>query len=155
MARPLVLRAVLWAAVLGLAASLAVHLLTFTAYAPPPAALALHLGVFVTVVPVLIAAKAWAEELAQNVGTIAGRLGVAKALVDLIPTWQKVAFVLLALYVSVNFTVSLARLADAPGAGSEFRLFSGHWMLFYALSAILAQRLSAPLPPPGPERATS
>ncbi len=137
------IRAALWVAVVGLAASLAVHLVTFTAYAPPRAALALHLGVFATTLPVLFAAKAWAEERARDLGTIAGRWSIATALVRPVPTWQKVAFVVLAVYVSINFAVSLARLADGPGAGLELRLFSGHWMLFYAFSAILACRLLA------------
>lgn len=51
MTRPLLLRVAFWIGVVGFAASLAVHLATFTDYAVPDSAVVLHIGVFAAFAP--------------------------------------------------------------------------------------------------------
>ena len=60
-----------------------------------------------------------------------------------IPIWQRVALAALFVYATVN---ALAAIADAPDAGFGVRLFSGHGMLFYLVSAVFGRRLLADPP---------
>lgn len=141
MASPLLLRVAFWTGVVGFAASLAVHLATFTDYVPPGWAVALHVGVFVAFVPVVFAMKEWAERRGYDASSFGGQWALQRELLGLLSAREKVGLAALAAYTVVNFTVGFASVMAAPDAGFSFRLFSGHWLLFYAVSAVFARRL--------------
>lgn len=137
---PLLLRVAFWTGVLGFAASLAVHLATFTAYAPPGLAVALHAGALVAFVPVFFALKAWAEGRGHALDGFGGQRALQRDLLGLLRTWEKAALAALAVYAAVNFAVGVAAVMAEPEAGFSFRLFSGHWLFLYFASAVLARR---------------
>ena len=140
MASPLALRVAFWTGVAGFVASLAVHLATFTDGAPPGAAVALHIGVFVAFVPVVFAIKAWAEGRGYRADHLGGQWALLNELLGLIAGWERAALVLLAAYTAVNFGLGVAAVVDEPDAGFSFRLFSGHWLFFYSVGAVFARR---------------
>ncbi|MEM1269314.1 MAG: hypothetical protein AAGI08_04615 [Bacteroidota bacterium] len=151
MANPVLLRIAFWVGVLGFVASLFVHLATFTDYAPPGAAVVLHVGIFVAFVPVVFAMKAWVEERGYDFSDFRSQWAFQKELFGLLPGWQKLALPVLMAYTAINFSVGVAAVTGDPDAGSSFRLLSGHWLSFYFVSAVLARRflsLSQPVVPP-------
>ena len=136
-----VLRAAFWVSVVGFVASLAVHVATFTELAVPDAALALHFGIFAAFLPPTLGLKAWAEREGHDFASFRGRWDTVKDFVRPISRWQWIACAGLFVYTNVNFLVGFAAMLDAPDAGFSFRMSSGHWMLFYAFSAILTHRM--------------
>ena len=138
MASPVLLRIAFWGGVVGFALSLAVHVAALTGHPPPGAAVALHVGVFVAFVPVIFALKCWVEERGYD---FRGQWAGPRELLRGIPGWQKLGLAVLFVYATVNFLVGFAAVVGAPDSGFSFRLFSGHWLLFYYVSAVFARRL--------------
>lgn len=137
------LRVAFWIGLVGFALSLAVHLATFTNLGVPDAAVALHLGVFVAFVPVVFALKNWVEARGGDFSEWRSQWAAFKAVFAGIPRWQALGLVGLFVYTLVNFNLEFARLVSGRDAGFSYRLFSGHWMVFYAISAVLARRFLA------------
>ena len=136
---PALLRVSLGVGIVGFLASLAVHVATLVGAAVSEAAFVLHAGVFVAFVPVVFGLVGLAKRRGigprDRMATLAFLVGLLRAL----PTWQKVVLAVLFVYAGVN--VGLA-FGDGLGAGGSFlRGFSGHWLLFYAVSAVLAAAL--------------
>jgi len=140
---PLLLRVAFWIGAVGFVASLAVHLLSFTEAQTPPSVVLLHLGIFLGFMPVLFEAKAWMETGGAAPVDRHGQRTALLALVRGLPPWQTWLLGLLFAYAFVNFAVGFLRLRADPAIGADARLYSGHWMLFYAATAVLAHRLLA------------
>ena len=141
MTNPVLLRISFWVGIVGFALSLAVHLVAVTGYPLPDAALGLHVGVFIAFVPVIFALKAWVEERGYDFNDFRGQWAGLRELLGGIPGWQKLGLGVLLVYAVVNFLVGFAAIVDTPDAGFSYRLFSGHWLFFYFVSAVFAQRL--------------
>jgi len=128
-ALPLVHLAVpfMWLAVAGLAASVVVHVSSLLGVPQPfgPAAWGLHVGIFVVWFPAVV--------VAQRLSKGAKQSDFWKATLRGCPLWvRRTSYVLFA-YVFINF---FAGIASGPDSDIKtFRLFSGHWMLFYFLAA--------------------
>lgn len=141
---PLILRAAFVIGVVGFAVSAAVHAATFTNAAIPGWTWVLHVGIFVAFVPVVLGLQPWLEPEGLSPFDIKSRLAVFGRVVRGIPRVPLAGFVVLSVYVTVAFAVGMGRLIEDPATeGPSTRLFSGHWMVFYAGSALLAHRLLA------------
>ena len=141
MPRLLSLRIAFWVGVAGFALSLAVHIAALVGQRLPAAAFALHVGVFVAFVPALLGMKAWIEERGYRFDDVRGQWSGMKELIGSIPLWQALGLGALFVYATVNFGIGVSEFAEAPEDGFSFRLFSGHWPVFYAFSAVLARHL--------------
>ena len=139
MDRPFWLQLAVGVGVVGFVLSLAVHVAAWAGAEVPPVAFALHVGVFAAFAPVVFALKAWAEGLGHDLGASRGRWGLANDLFGLFSRWERLVFGALLAYTTANVFVALPSASDGPSV----RLFSGHWMYFYAVSAMLARRLLA------------
>ena len=131
------------AAAVGFAASLLVHALSFV---EPGGGLGdgvfvLHLGVFVVFAPIVLALV----ELGRRRGVEASdKRAQQRLLLDLLralPAWQKAVLGATFAHAMVNFALAFVGSMDGPSEVATDRLFSGHWMFFYLLSALLAERL--------------
>jgi hypothetical protein len=158
-------------ALIGFAASVAVHVSTFLGADPqewsPPVWL-LHVGIFAVFVPAILLQKRTKKSRGGNVLSAA-------------PPWMRLTLGTLFGYCFLNFAVFSARMDGTPGEGPKagsfilhnhgrfvrsitapeyhhyralvVRGFSGHWMLFYAASAATIYsatshaRPASPLPP--------
>ena len=136
------LRISFWVGVLGGLASLAVHLATFTAAPIPPAAWVLHLGIFIAFVPVVYA-------LFESVGArdiqpfdFQRQLAIQRSILRVLEPWQRVALGVLFVYMAVNFATGAAPAIRDGGEINDYRIFSGHWLGFYTISAVFAHQLS-------------
>ena len=138
---PFLLRLAFWIGVAGLVASLGVHLAAVLGAPVPGAAMALHVGVFAAFLPVVFGMKDWVERRGDDLSDFRSQWGIQKALFGLVPGWQKVALGVLFAYATVNFLIGFAGAMNDSSAGVDVRMFSGHWMVFYAVSAVFARVL--------------
>lgn len=141
MSNPLLLRVAFWIGVVGFVASLGVHLATFLGVPVPGIAMALHVGIFAAFLPVMFRLKDWVEQRGDDLSDFRSQWAIQKALLGLLPGWQKVALGVLFAYATVNFLIGFAAVTEDPSAGGDVRMFSGHWMVFYAVSAVFARVL--------------
>jgi len=132
-------------AALGFAASLAAHLAVALGLREtfPPAVMLLHAGIFVVFLPAVIVMRGLAKDYKQSEVWTAALRGC--------PGWMRKAVYGLFAYAIVNFVFFIGK---APGRGAPLagggtpavivRGFSGHWMIFYAVSfAVLYSYLHA------------
>lgn len=147
MTRPFLLHLAFWVGVAGFVASLAVHLSPLVGADMPEAAMVLHVGVFVAFIPVVFAMKAWAEREGFAFDDVRGQWALNKALIGMIPMWQRVAFAGLIVYVMVVFVVGVLAAIEASTMEADPWLFSGHWLFFYAVSTVYARRFLTLLAP--------
>lgn len=89
----------------------------------------------------IFAVKGWAEQRGVDFGDFRQQWAFQKELFGLLCGWQKLALAFLAVYTAVNFSVGFAAVMSSPDAGFSFRMFSGHWLFFYFVSAVFAHRL--------------
>ena len=142
--KPALLRVVVAVALVGFVASVAVHVLSFEETGSPlgDGVFALHVGVFVVFAPVVLALV----ELGRQRGIgLADKQSQQRFLMDLaraLPVWQKVALGAAFAYAMVNVALAFAGGLDSASEVPMERMFSGHWMFFYLLSALLAGRLA-------------
>ena len=141
MANSVLLRIAFWVGIIGFVLSLATHIAALTGYPIPDAALGLHVGVFVAFVPVIFGLKAWVEERGYDFNDFRGQWAGLRELLGGTPGWEKLCLGALFVYAMVNFLVGFAAVVGAPDAGFSYRLFSGHWLFFYFISAVFARRL--------------
>ena len=130
------LRIAVWIGVAGFVLSVAVHGATFTRTGPPDGAMALHVGVFVAFLPPLLALMGWARDRGLDSPTVAAQWALQKELFGQSSTAEKLAVLGAFLYAMVNFTVGFY---GATGDPDTVRLFSGHWIAFYLISAVMAR----------------
>jgi len=111
-------------AVGGFCASALVHLLALAGREPPGgmAVMGLHIGIFVVFIPAVILGGRIAQ------GGTQGKMPFASS------EWVKWTTVGLFVYAFVNFFLGFM---DLGSKATPFRLFSGHWMLFYFIAAAM------------------
>lgn len=110
-------------ALAGLIASVVVHGCSLFGIPQPlgEAAWGLHVGIFVIWVPAIL--------VAQKLTHGSKQAEFWKAALRGCPRWMRTSLYVLFAYVFVNFFLSIAL---GPGSeADQFRLFSGHWMVFY------------------------
>ena len=124
MSRPLI-----WVAAAGLAASVVVHVSCLLGLPQPfgNAAWALHVGVFVVWIPAVI--------VARRLSSGARPADFWKAALRGCPAWMRVALYVLGAYAFINFFAGIALKPDTET--DNFRIFSGHWMLFYFAAMVI------------------
>jgi hypothetical protein len=120
----------------GFLASAVVHVYSLFGAANPfgPAAWALHVGIFVVWFPTVLVA----QQLTKNVK----QADFWKAVLRGCPPWVRRGAYILFPYAIVNFFAGI--VLGASNGFNEFRIFSGHWMIFYYVGAATlysAQRL--------------
>ncbi len=117
----------MWLAILGLAASVIVHVSSLLGLPQPfgPAAWGLHGGIFVVWLPTVL--------FAQRLSRGAKQADFWRATFRGCPPWVRRAAYGLFAYTFVNFFVGIALGPDSES--DQFRIFSGHWMLFYFVAA--------------------
>jgi len=142
------------AATAGFVASVAVHLYALMGrqppYAGPALMMVLHAGIFVVFVPgILFGAGARRDEQrddgAQGVAGGRSKAGDVRSRRTLRLEGPAKVFgvvtAVLFVYAFVNFIVGLIGTAVSRGSASDpvlmYRLFSGHWMLFYWVSLMM------------------
>lgn len=139
------LRLALLVGVLGSVASVAAHIATFGDADLPSAVMALHLGVFVAFIPVAIGLQTWFRLDDSRPPTPFGEAIKLLAFVRELPSWQKWLLGLVTAYATANFAAHFITLFGVASPGDRLltRMFSGHWIAFYVLSAVFAHRLLA------------
>ena len=128
------LRPLLWPvmalALLGLVLSVWVHLQAIAGVMPDSWFLALHVGIFVVFIPAVFVAQ-------RRVGTT-NRCDFWKVVLRGAPIWMKYASYGLFGYTLLNFFWAFNKLLTGHSqhamTPNEWRLFSGHWMVFYFTS---------------------
>lgn len=124
------------AALLGLVASLIVHVLSLTGVLPPTGEYTwgLHIGIFVVWFPAVILM----QQLMPDKKNF-NQKDVWKVALRGCPPWVEKAIMGLFYYAIVNFVVFFFFAVKSPPASREtpdlFRGFSGHWMIFYGVAA--------------------
>ena len=110
-------------ALAGLVASVIVHGCSLLGLPQPfgEAAWGLHVGIFVVWFPAVL--------VAQKLTRGAKQADFWKAALRGCPAWMRTTLYVLFAYVFVNFFVGIALGPDSEAG--QFRLFSGHWMVFY------------------------
>lgn len=127
------LRPVMWLAIGGFSASLLVHVLSLAGVSSPfgAATWALHVGIFVVWLPTVFVIQRMAKNVRQA--------DLWKAALRGCPAWVRSGAYIVGGYAILNFVVFLAQTSRYPRnsvpAVIEYRGFSGHWMIFYYLSA--------------------
>lgn len=111
-------------ALAGFLASLLVHLAALAGAAVPQEAMALHLGVFLVFFPAVL--------LQNRLVVSRDRSQIWSELLRGCPGWVKPTLYLLFGYALLNFFRDFVHKPE-PQA-SPFRMFSGHWMLFYFIA---------------------
>lgn len=128
-----------WLGGLGLLASLAVHALTFTDTAFTDGVFVLHGGVFVAFFPVVFGLLGQLRAEGVDVGDRRAANAAMWRLFRSIPGPGLALIGVLFVYAMANFLIGFAA---AEGEGEHMvRMFSGHWMAFYAGAAVLGHRL--------------
>jgi len=129
----------------GLALSVASHLAALTGLPIPGGDLVwgLHIGIFVVAVPMIVVANRMARH--------GKRSEIWKIALSGCPTWARNALYALVAYAVLNFTLGMINKPESPDGShaldvtTAVRLFSGHWMVFYALAlAILYSASRSP-----------
>ena len=107
----------------GFVASLVVHLIAWTGLEPPfgEAVFVLHAGIFVVWLPAVL--------MTQKLVRGAPRRDFWKAALRGCPQWMRTGLYILFPYVFVNFFAGM--LLGVEEQGTPYRMFSGHWLLFY------------------------
>lgn len=137
---PLALRLAFWASVVGFAASLAVHVATFTGVPLSDWTLVLHLGLFPPFGVVIFGMRPWLEPEGLDPWDLRERQRLMGAFLRGIPGREKALVLALIVYAGINVTVGIERSVGGA-SGADARLFSGHWLFFYGVSAVLARHL--------------
>ncbi len=125
--------------VLGLVLSLAAHLGALLGLNVPPAAMALHVGIFIVWIPAVITANSSLTEKYE-------RKDYWKVVLRGAPKWMQYMTFGFFIYALINFAIFLFIAPNNPSSvsgtsPSAVRGASGHWMAFY--SAALAILYSA------------
>ena len=133
------LRISLWLGVVGFLASLVAHVMALSGRGSEAVMYPLHLGIFAAFAPAVFGLVGLARQRGIDSKDGRAQRDFQLAFFKALPLWQKVAVVVVMAYAMVNF---LSAFGDSmePGAPTV-RLFSGHWLLFYILSAVLASAL--------------
>lgn len=133
------LRISLWLGVVGFPASLGVHAAAIFGRGTEAVVYPLHLGVFAAFAPIVFGLVGLAKR--KGIGSDDGRAqrDFQLAFLGSLPLWQKGATAAVTAYAVANF---LGAFGNGVGPGElTVRLFSGHWLLLYLLSAVLASGL--------------
>ena len=113
-------------ALVGFILSMWVHVQAISGHAPPTSLWMLHLGIFVVFIPtVLVAQKRVGKTNRKDFWTVVLRGA---------PEWMKYLLYVCFGYAFVNFVWCLSKLPPGHHTGTtprEWRLMSGHWMVFY------------------------
>src|SRR5262245_11911762 len=119
----------MWLAIAGLIASAVVHVSSLFGLAQPfgAAAWGLHVGIFVVWLPAVLAAHRLSKGAKRSEFWTATLRGC--------PPWVRRTFYGLFAYTFVNFFAGIALGPDSEP--ERFRIFSGHWMLFYFMAAAI------------------
>jgi hypothetical protein len=117
-----------WLAVAGFVASAIVHVSSLLGLRQPfgEAAWGLHIGIFVVWLPTVIVAQRLSKGVRQA--------EFWKATLRGCPPWMKRATGGLFAYALLNFFVGIALGPESES--DRFRIFSGHWMVFYFVAAV-------------------
>jgi hypothetical protein len=126
------LRPLLWTftaiSAVGLVVSVWVHIGAIMGHSVPAIFWILHMGIFVVWFPAVL--------VAQKLGKNAGRNDAWKVVMRGSPTWMRYMTYFFFAYAFVNFFLFMQQdpTQGALGAtpASQWRGFSGHWMLFYS-----------------------
>jgi len=129
-------------ALAGLVASMVVHACSLLGLPSPfgAASWGLHIGIFVIWLPAVL--------MSQKLTRGARQADFWKAALRGCPPWMRTAFYVIFAYGIINFILGIALGPDSEA--DQFRLFSGHWMIFYfagfAMLWSAAQLSTAPTP---------
>jgi hypothetical protein len=113
----------------GFACSVVVHVLSWLGVAVPQPLMLLHLGIFIVWLPTIIASTRLARNHPQRDFWKASLRGA--------PLWASKSLIWLGGYVLVHFFASILLLQGRLGvskAVEDFRIVSGHWMIFYGVA---------------------
>jgi cytochrome b561 len=122
-------------AVMGFAASLGCHVMGWLGIEPPfeDVSTILHVGLFVVVVPLVYFSS-------KTMPATADKKNNLKHLFAELPKWIEKTLPYLAAYLVFNFVFATYSIEQYPKNREPpyltIRLFSGHWMLFYGMSAL-------------------
>jgi hypothetical protein len=116
------------AAAVGFGCSAAVHVLSWLGVTLPQSLMFLHVGIFVVWIPTVFVTNRLTRNYKQK-DVWRGSLRGA-------PPWASKALTVLFVYAFVHFFASLFLLKGRLGVPEveTFRLFSGHWMIFYGFA---------------------
>lgn len=128
---------------LGFAASLAVHVLSYAGIAAAehvPAVWALHVGIFPLFFALVLRMRHWSGTSRQWDWW---KQPPMRELLRYFPAWVKTLVPVLFFYVFVNFFLATAGAMAVEAGGRQTlapvdsaRAFSGHWLIFYLLPAL-------------------
>jgi hypothetical protein len=113
----------MWIAAAGLVASVIVHVSSLFGLPQPfgAAAWGLHVGIFIVWVPAVL--------VAQKLSRGARQADFWRAVLRGCPSWMRRVLYVLFAYTFINFFAGIALGPESEA--DNFRIFSGHWMLFY------------------------
>lgn len=124
-------------AAVGFVLSIVVHILSWADVALPESLMALHVGIFIVWLPTILLATRLTREYKQK--------DFWKAALRGAPPWTTKVAIGLGVYVFLHFFASLFFSVPSEAPAARFRIASGHWMIFYGLSAaVLYSALHAP-----------
>jgi hypothetical protein len=112
----------------GFVISLLVHAAAWAGVAPPQAARALHIGIFVVWLPTVLVSQGLTRDFKQRNFWTAALRGA--------PSWAPVALKWLMGYAIVNFLLFMFQTTQGARSNDPAlmaRSFSGHWMIFYGV----------------------
>jgi hypothetical protein len=107
-----------------------VHLAAWAGVAPPKAAWALHVGIFVVWLPTVLVAQGLTRDFKQREFWTAALRGA--------PPWANTALKWLMGYAIANFLLFMFQGIEGaakPDEAVQARGFSGHWLIFYGAAA--------------------
>jgi len=116
-----------WIAIIGWILGLIVHLLSFTGYTSPIFWL-LHIGIFFAWAPAIIALQKGAG---NNISDFFNYFKSISA-----PKWLIIIAVVSFIYAFINFALFMES-STKDHDPDMFRGFSGHWMAFYGMAALI------------------
>jgi hypothetical protein len=113
---------------IGFVVSLLVHVAAWAGIAPPQAAWALHIGIFVVWLPTVLVSQGLTRDFKQRDFWTAALRGA--------PSWAPMVLKWLMGYAVVNFLLFMFQTgARGNDPALQARGFSGHWMIFYGAAA--------------------
>jgi hypothetical protein len=115
--------------VLGFGCSVAVHVLSWLGVGLPQWLMGLHVGIFVVFFPAILVARPLTVDFKQK--------DFWKAALRGAPPWVSTYGKVLVAYVFLHFFASMAVHFPPDRNIENFRIFSGHWMIFYGVAAAL------------------